>query len=52
LQQLLIKRGYDVGEPDGAIGNKTKTAIADFEGKNGLAQDGRPSVKVLEALRR
>ena len=52
LQTLLNKRGYDVGEPDGAIGAKTKAAIADFEGKNGLQQDGRASLKVLEALRR
>ena len=36
LQTLLSKHGYDVGEPDGAIGTKTKEAIADFEGKNGL----------------
>jgi lytic murein transglycosylase len=52
LQGLLAKRGYDVGAPDGAIGNKTKTAIADFQGKNGLTVDGRASVKVLAALRR
>ncbi len=31
LQTLLAKRGYDVGAPDGAIGTKTKEAIADFE---------------------
>ena len=41
-----------VGAPDGAIGAKTKSAIADFQGKNGLTVDGRASVKVLEALRR
>ncbi len=52
LQRLLIKRGYDVGEPDGAIGAKTKAAIADFEGKNGMKVDGRAAMKVLEALRR
>jgi lytic murein transglycosylase len=52
LQKLLITKGYDVGEPDGAIGKKTKDAIADFESKHGLDRDGRPSVKVLEALRR
>jgi peptidoglycan hydrolase-like protein with peptidoglycan-binding domain len=52
MQRLLTKRGYDVGEPDGAIGAKTKAAIADFEGKNGLGVDGRASVKVLAALRR
>ncbi len=52
VQTLLAKHGYDVGAPDGAIGTKTKAAIADFEGKNGLQQDGRASMKVLEALRR
>jgi peptidoglycan hydrolase-like protein with peptidoglycan-binding domain len=41
-----------VGEPDGAVGKKTKDAIADFESKNGLDRDGRPSLKVIEALRR
>ncbi len=52
LQTLLAKRGYDVGAPDGAIGNKTKAAIADFEQKQGLPVNGRASAKVLEALRR
>lgn len=52
LQALLNKHGYDVGEPDGAIGAKTKAAIADFEDKHGLTRDGRASAKVLEALRR
>jgi lytic murein transglycosylase len=52
LQRLLISRGYDVGEPDGAIGKKTRDAIADFESKNGLDRNGRPSARVLAALRR
>jgi lytic murein transglycosylase len=52
LQTLLTKAGYDVGAPDGAIGAKTKAAIADFEGKRGLKVDGRASAKVLEALRK
>ena len=52
LQRLLIAHGYDVGDPDGAVGKKTKDAIADFEAKNGLERDGRPSAKVLAALRR
>jgi lytic murein transglycosylase len=52
LQRLLIIRGYDVGEPDGAIGKKTRDAIADFESKNGLDRNGRPSARVLAALRR
>jgi len=52
VQTLLAKHGYDIGTPDGAIGTKTKAAIADFEGKNALTVDGRASMKVLEALRR
>ena len=52
LQTLLARHGYDVGEPDGAIGAKTKAAIADFEQKQGMAVNGRASQKVLEALRR
>ncbi|HZZ61530.1 MAG TPA: lytic murein transglycosylase, partial [Roseiarcus sp.] len=52
LQTLLMKRGYDVGAPDGAIGAKTKSAIADFQQKQGMSVNGRASQKVLEALRR
>lgn len=51
LQQLLAKRGYDVGAPDGAIGAKTRAAVADFEAKSALKVDGRASVKVLNSLR-
>ena len=52
LQTLLARQGYDVGQPDGAIGAKTKAAIADFEQKQGMPVNGRASSKVLEALRR
>jgi lytic murein transglycosylase len=51
LQELLAKRGYDVGAPDGAIGAKTKAAIADVQQKFGLEVNGRPSQKVLDRLR-
>ena len=51
LQRLLAKHGYDVGTPDGAIGAKTKSAIADFQEKSGLAVNGRASERVLERLR-
>ena len=51
LQALLAQRGYDVGAPDGAIGEKTRGAIADFQGRAGLPQDGRPGARVLAALR-
>ena len=43
LQTLLARKGYDIGEPDGAIGAKTKQAIADFQGKQGMPVNGRAS---------
>jgi len=51
LQALLARQGYEVGEPDGVIGTKTKEAIADFQGRVGLQRNGRASLKVLQALR-
>ena len=47
LQALLLKRGYDIGTPDGAIGTKTRQAIADVQVKLGLEKrNGRASGKV------
>lgn len=51
LQRLLIARGYDVGEPDGAVGAMTRAAIKQIEAKLGLPQTGRPGEKVLRALK-
>ncbi|AMJ60752.1 lytic murein transglycosylase [Bosea sp. PAMC 26642] len=51
LQRLLIGRGYNVGEPDGAVGALTRTAIKEIEAKLGMAQTGRPGEKVLRALK-
>jgi lytic murein transglycosylase len=51
LQRLLIARGYDVGEPDGAIGQKTRDAISAIEQSIGLPPRGRPGLKVLQALK-
>src|SRR3984885_4785157 len=53
LQTLLQRRGDEIGaDPDGDVGTKSKAAIADFEQRAGLEVNGRPSVKVLEALKR
>ena len=49
---LLARRGYDVGEPDGRIGQKTRDAIKDVEAKLGMRPTGRPGGRVLAALRR
>jgi lytic murein transglycosylase len=50
LQERLIRRGYDVGKPDGAIGALTRAAIKDVEAKLGMPQTGRPGGKVFDAL--
>jgi lytic murein transglycosylase len=52
LQGLLAARGYDVGEPDGRVGQKTRDAIKDIERRLGMAPTGRPGGKVLQALKR
>ena len=51
LQKRLAAKGYDVGEPDGRVGQKTRDAIKEIERSLGMKQTGRPGGKVLEALR-
>jgi lytic murein transglycosylase len=51
LQNILTRRGYDIGPADGVIGEKTRQAIGDFQTKAGLARDGRPGTKLLNLLR-
>ena len=51
LQELLARRGYDVGEPDGRLGGRTKAAIREFQAKNGRVPDGFASAALLDQLR-
>jgi lytic murein transglycosylase len=52
LQVLLTQNGYDVGDPDGRIGDKTRNAIKDLQRKHGWPETGRAGKKILVALRR
>ena len=52
LQQLLERRGYDVGEPDGQLGAKTRQAIRAFQARIGRVPDGYASSGILDQLRR
>ena len=52
LQQLLTRQGFDVGEPDGQLGAKTRAAIRDFQTRIGQVPDGFASAVVLDRLRR
>ena len=51
LQQHLAARGYDVGEPDGRLGGKTRNALRQFQSSVGHVPDGFASAAVLERLR-
>ena len=51
LQQHLAARGYDVGEPDGRLGGKTRNALRQFQSSVGHVPDGFASAAVLEQLR-
>jgi peptidoglycan hydrolase-like protein with peptidoglycan-binding domain len=51
LQERLAARGFDVGEPDGRVGQKTRDAVKSVEAQIGMPPTGRPGGKVLQALR-
>ena len=51
LQQLLIAHGYDIGEADGIVGQRTRDAIKTFQGSAGLPTDGRAGGRVFNALK-
>src|SRR5437588_7134555 len=40
LQQRLAGQGFDVGDPDGILGSKTRIAIRVFQTRAGLVPDG------------
>lgn len=51
IQQYLLSRGYDIGQADGLIGDKTRQAIKQEQTRLGLAPTGRAGQNVLQAIR-
>jgi membrane-bound lytic murein transglycosylase B len=51
MQQLLVRRGFDIGESDGRFGPKTRAAIRDYQARSGLVPDGFATQTVLARLR-
>ena len=51
VQRLLNRKGYNVGEPDGAIGEKTMEAIKAFQQRIGVSPDGYANATLLQQLR-
>jgi membrane-bound lytic murein transglycosylase B len=51
LQELLARHGYDVGESDGRLGERTRDALRAFQSAQGQVPDGFASATLLERLR-
>ncbi|WP_291336497.1 lytic murein transglycosylase [Acinetobacter sp. UBA801] len=51
IQRFLLSRGYDIGEVDGLIGDKTRQAIRQEQIRLGLAATGRAGQQILTAFR-
>jgi len=51
LQQLLARQGYDIGEPDGRLGPKSRNALRAFQAAAGIVPDGFASATILDQLR-
>jgi lytic murein transglycosylase len=51
LQQHLARNGFDVGEPDGRFGPRTRNALRAFQAAVGTTPDGFASASILERLR-
>lgn len=51
IQNYLLKKGYDIGEADGLIGDKTRQAIRQEQARLGLSQSGRAGQQILKAFR-
>ena len=51
LQQLLAQQGYDIGEPDGRLGPRSRNALRAFQAAAGIVPDGFASATILERLR-
>lgn len=51
LQELLLKRGHNIGEVDGRLGERSRAAIRVEQERLGQPVTGRGGMKVLLALR-
>jgi lytic murein transglycosylase len=50
IQQLLAKRGFEVGKIDGVLGAASRDAIRSMQVKYGMPADGYPTAELLSRL--
>lgn len=51
LQGLLVQRGYNIGEADGMLGDRSRVAIRAEQERLGHSVNGRGGLKLLRSLR-
>jgi lytic murein transglycosylase len=51
LQELLLRAGFDGGQPSGRLGPKTRNAVRNYQASIGLVPDGFASATILARLR-
>ena len=51
MQRILLSLGFEVGEPDGVVGSRTREALRGFQKSAGLPPDGYPTPDLLSKLR-
>ncbi|MCL7744645.1 peptidoglycan-binding protein [Guyparkeria hydrothermalis] len=52
IQLELNRLGYDAGPTDGLMGDRTRSAIYEYQADMGVARDGQASAELLRHLRR
>lgn len=52
IQDRLGRLGFDIGDPDGVVGPKTRRAIMTFQQEARLPADGYPTETLLDTVRR
>ena len=52
IQSRLAQMGYDIGNVDGILGQKSRVAIQDYQVRSGALPDGYPDLQLLQQMRR
>ena len=50
MQRGLTSLGFDLGEPDGLIGIKTRDAVQDYQQARGLPADAYPTAELIARI--
>ena len=50
VQMVLIEKGFDIGEPDGRLGSRTRRALIAFQRQHGFQATGQIDSRTMTAL--